>query len=186
MFRERVKEVVELLNLLVSIEDNVERAVDIIWDSLKSGGKVLVFGNGGSASDSSHFAAELVNRVRFERDPLPALSLSSDPSVLTSISNDRSFEYVFERQIRALGSPGDVAFGISTSGRSENVLRALRVAKSMGMFTVGLTGCGGEMAEFCDVVIQVPSRETPRIQEMHLIIYHYIAEKIEERFLDRG
>jgi D-sedoheptulose 7-phosphate isomerase len=148
---------------------------------LKREEKILIFGNGGSAADSQHFAAELVGKFRTPtRKPLPAIALTTDTSALTAISNDWEFPYVFERQIEALGKRGDVAFGISTSGRSINVLRALKKAKEIGLITISLSGkYKDEMEKFSDIVISVNSQDTQRIQEAHSLIIHLICEGIE-------
>jgi len=144
-------------------------------------GKILIFGNGGSAADAQHLAAELVNRFKKERAPLPAIALTTDTSILTAISNDYDFSEVFSKQILALGKKGDMALGISTSGKSPNVIEALKVAKKLGLYTVGLSGGdGGFMKDFCDYLILVPSRETPRIQEGHLLFLHIFSELLEE------
>lgn len=161
--------------------DHVTRTVDIIVEAFCSGHKLLVFGNGGSASDAQHIAAELVGRFQCERRGLAAIALTADQSVLTALGNDYGYNSVFERQIEAHGQHGDVAWGISTSGNSSNVVRALEKARSMGLKTIGLTGLGGgQMASFCDVLLAVPSRETPRIQEIHLMTYHSICEAVEK------
>ena len=150
--------------------------------SVRRGGKLLWFGNGGSAADAQHIAAELIIRYRTTRAPIAALALSTDTSALTACANDFGFEAVFERQIEGLGRAGDVAVGISTSGRSENVLRGLRRAKSMGLHTVGLTGgTGGSMRDACDALILVPSSVTARIQEMHILVGHMLCKALEER-----
>lgn len=155
-------------------------AVKALVHAFESGRKLLVFGNGGSSADAHHICAELVGRFARERKGLPAMALSSDPSILTSLGNDYGFHAIFERQIEAHGQPGDVAWGISTSGNSPNVVRALKAAKSLGLFTIGLTAMeGGEMAPFCDIVMAVPVRQTPRIQEVHLLTYHSICEAVE-------
>jgi D-sedoheptulose 7-phosphate isomerase len=147
---------------------------------LRAGGKVLVFGNGGSAADAQHFAGELVGRFLKQRQALPALALTTDPSVITAIGNDLGYENVFRRQVDAHGRAGDVAVGISTSGKSANVIEALRLARSRGMLTVGLTGNGGgEVAALVDHLVDVPHRETPRIQEVHGMIVHILCELIE-------
>jgi len=151
-----------------------------VVESLSQGGKVLVFGNGGSAADASHLAAELINRFRKDRTPLPALALTTDPSVLTSIANDYGYEEVFSRQLAGLGRRGDVAVGISTSGKSASVLRAMDVARSMGLRTIGLTGSGGHaMAGGADVGLVVPSAVTARIQEVHGLYIHVLCEIAE-------
>ncbi len=144
-------------------------------------GKILIFGNGGSAADAQHLAAELVNRFKKERAPMPAIALTTDTSILTAIANDYDFSEVFSKQILALGKKGDIALGISTSGKSSNVIEALKVAKKLGLYTVGLSGGdGGLMRDFCDYLILVPSRETPRIQEGHLLFLHIFSELLEE------
>ncbi len=168
----------ENLNTLVA-------AIKRIAESLSQGGKLLLFGNGGSAADAQHLAAELVNRYLRERSPLPAIALTTDTSILTSVANDSSFEEVFARQIRALGRKGDVALALSTSGNSPNVLKALDVCREMGIHTVGLTGgSGGGMAGRVDYLLCVPASSTPRIQEAHLLIGHTICELVEELLLD--
>lgn len=152
-----------------------------LYKVFKEGGKLLICGNGGSAADAQHMAAEFVNRFRIERNPLPAIALTTDTSVLTSIGNDYSFYDVFSKQVKALGKKGDVLFGITTSGKSPNVLRAFEVAKEMGMITAGLSGDFVEnMAKICDYYIPVPSRNTPRIQEVHLLVEHIICEIIDD------
>ena len=144
-------------------------------------GKILIFGNGGSAADAQHLAAELVNRFKKERAPMPAIALTTDTSILTAIANDYDFSEVFSKQILALGKRGDIALGISTSGKSSNVIEALKVAKKLGLYTIGLSGGdGGLMRDFCDYLILVPSRETPRIQEGHLLFLHIFSELLEE------
>jgi D-sedoheptulose 7-phosphate isomerase len=149
--------------------------------ALKAGGKVLVFGNGGSAADAQHLAGELVGRYLVDRRALPAIALVTDPSILTAVGNDLGFEEIFRRQVEAHGRPGDVAIGISTSGRSKNVLRALEWAKAHGLVTVGLTGGGGgALAGLVDHLIDVPSHETPRIQEVHGMVVHLLCQIVEE------
>ena len=147
------------------------------------GGKLLICGNGGSAADAQHFAAEFVNHMRFQRPPLPAIALTTDTSVLTSISNDRRYEDVFARQVQAIGCAGDTLFALSTSGASANVLAALGAARRQGMLTVGFTGQAGveTMAPGCDLLVAVPSRDCARIQECHEFVYHAIAGEIEEQ-----
>lgn len=157
-------------------------AIDAICASLRRGGKVLIFGNGGSAADSQHIAAELVGRFQKERRPFHAIALTVNTSVLTSISNDYGYAFSFERQIEALGRRGDVAIGISTSGSALNVLKAVARAKAMGLKTIGLTGEKGRpLIELVDIPIVVPSNSTPRIQESHITIGHIICELVEER-----
>jgi D-sedoheptulose 7-phosphate isomerase len=149
--------------------------------SLLGGGRVLAFGNGGSAADAQHFAAELVGRFRRERPGLSAIALATDPSVVTSVGNDMGFAAVFRRQIEAHGRPGDVALGISTSGRSPNVIEGLRAARQRGLVTVGLTGNGGgEVAGLVDHLIDVPHHDTQRIQEVHTMVLHVLCGIVEE------
>lgn len=162
------------------------RVVDAVTAALKGGKKVLLFGNGGSAADAQHIAAEFVNRFQIERPPLPAIALTTDTSVITSIANDYDFSEVFEKQIRAVGQAGDIAWGFSTSGSSPNVLKALETAKKMGMFTVGLTGKdGGRVAGIVDVALNVPSGSVPRIQETHITVGHVICEMVDFRLFKR-
>jgi D-sedoheptulose 7-phosphate isomerase len=154
--------------------------------SLRGGGKVLAFGNGGSAADAQHFAAELVGRFLRERAAWPALALTTDTSALTAVANDLGYENVFRRQIEAHGRQGDVAVGITTSGRSPNVLAALRLARERGLVTIGLTGNGGgEVGALVDHLIDVPHRETARIQEVHVMVIHVLCQVVEEE-LARG
>ena len=142
--------------------------------------RLFLFGNGGSAADAQHIAAEFVNRFTIERKPLPAIALSTDTSILTSIANDYSFEEVFSKQIRALGRKDDVAMGISTSGGSKNVIAAMKTARDMGLYTMGLTGCGGgKLAECSDLALIVDSQDTPRIQETHVTAAHILCELVE-------
>jgi D-sedoheptulose 7-phosphate isomerase len=162
------------------------RVVDAVTAALKGGKKVLLFGNGGSAADAQHIAAEFVNRFQIERPPLPAIALTTDTSVITSIANDYDFSEVFDKQIRAIGQAGDIAWGFSTSGSSPNVLKALETAKKMGMFTVGLTGKDvGRVAGIVDVALNVPSGSVPRIQETHITVGHVICEMVDFRLFKR-
>jgi D-sedoheptulose 7-phosphate isomerase len=156
---------------------------DLCAAALRAGGKLLLCGNGGSAADAQHLAAELLVRLRssVERGPLPALALALDPSSMTACGNDYSFELYFERMLRALGRPGDVLIAITTSGRSPNILNALRAAKEIGVKRVGLLGSGGgAAAALCDVALVVPSSETGRVQEAHITIGHALMELIED------
>ncbi len=161
--------------------ERILEVAKLLAEAFKKGRKLLVFGNGGSAADAQHLAGELVNRFKKERKPLPTIALTTDTSVLTAISNDYDYSLVFAKQIEALGKKGDVALGISTSGNSPNVLKALEVAKGLGLYTIGLSGGeGGKMKGLCDYLILVPSKETPRIQEGHLLFLHLISELVEE------
>jgi D-sedoheptulose 7-phosphate isomerase len=161
---------------------NADAAVDAIIVALGSGKPLLVCGNGGSASDAMHITGELVGRFLKERRALNCICLSSNPAVLTAWSNDYSFETVFSRQVEAYGAQGGVILGISTSGNSRNVIEAFRVAHEVGMKTIGLTGeGGGMMAAVSDILVDVPSRSTPLIQQIHICLYHYICEQVEAR-----
>ena len=163
-------------------QEAVTEAVELLAASLAGGHKLLAFGNGGSSADAQHLCAELVGRFVRERPALPAIALTTNQALITAWSNDHQFEDVFARQIEALGHPGDVALGISTSGNSANVVNALRRARELGLKTLGLTGAGGgRAAEHCDVVMAVPLTETPRIQEVHLVTYHAICAALEEQ-----
>jgi len=169
--------------------DSVLEAGRMLVLALSSGKKVLTFGNGGSAADSQHFAAELVNRFRFDRPALPAIALTTDTSILTSIANDSDYESVFSRQVEALGAPGDVAVAISTSGGSRNVLKAVDVARARGLKTLGLAGHdGGKLVKMVDLCLTVPHRETARIQEVHALLIHIFCEMIDGSLYpgDRG
>jgi D-sedoheptulose 7-phosphate isomerase len=160
--------------------DGLLTAAQRLGTCFAAGHKLLIFGNGGSAADAQHIAAEFVNRFTVERKPLPALALSTDTSILTSISNDYSFDEVFSKQIKALGRKDDIALGISTSGESKNVLVAVETARDVGLYTVGLTGCGGgELARRCDLALIVDSRTTPRIQETHITAGHILCELVD-------
>lgn len=151
-----------------------------LTEALANGNKALFFGNGGSAADAQHLAAEFVGRFLLERRPLPAIALTVDTSALTAIGNDYGYDVVFSRQLEALANPGDLAFGISTSGNSKNVLEAFRVARKKGVITVGLTGqSGGAMAKEADYCFRVPTNETPRIQEAHILIGHTLCDLTE-------
>ena len=158
-------------------------AAEAIVRSVRAGGKILLFGNGGSAAEAQHFAAELVNGMRHRgRPPIPAVALTTDTSSLTAIGNDRGFALVFARQVEALGRPGDVAIALTASGTSPNVVEALKTARAKSLVTVGLTGeGGGEIGPLADHLLDVPSRSTPRIQEAHLFILHILAEELEGR-----
>lgn len=172
------------LTLKNFIDQEKEKILEVVFlckDVILKGGKLLIFGNGGSAADAQHLAAELVNRFKKERHPLPAIALTTDTSIITAISNDYDFSEIFVKQIQALGKGGDLALGISTSGKSLNVIKALKVAKEVGLYTVGLSGGdGGELKKYCDYLIIVPSYSTPRIQEGHLLFLHIFSELLEE------
>ncbi|MDO8607498.1 MAG: D-sedoheptulose 7-phosphate isomerase [Phaeospirillum sp.] len=165
-----------------AVREPFQRLVEACLASLAGGGKILFFGNGGSAADAQHLAAELVIRYRYNRKALAALALTTDTSTLTACANDFSFEEIFSRQIEALGRPGDVAIGITTSGNSPNVLTALAVARDMGLVAAGLTGRdGGKMVGLADPLLIVPSTVTARIQEMHILIGHALCDQVEAK-----
>jgi len=156
-------------------------------DTMKSGNKLLIFGNGGSAADAQHMAAEFVNRFLIDRPPLAAIALTTDSSILTSIGNDFSFDDIFSKQIQALGKPGDLALGISTSGNSPNVIRGVEVARAMGIRTAALTGNkGGALIGIADLTLNVPSQRTPAIQEAHVWVEHLLCQIVDEALYGRG
>ena len=154
--------------------------IKLISHTFEAGNKLFFFGNGGSAADAQHLAAEFVNRYVMDRPPLPAIALTTDTSILTSVSNDLTFNEIFAKQLRALGKEGDVAIGITTSGNSPNIIKAFEVAKEMGIKTVALTGnAGGTAVNMVDFSLVVPSSSTPRIQETHILIGHILCEMVE-------
>jgi len=167
------------------ITEPLENATKLCIDSLTNGGKILIFGNGGSAADAQHIAAEMVGRYKIERKGLPAIALTTDTSALTSIGNDYGYSHVFDRQVEALANKGDVVIGISTGGSSGNVVSALKLAKDLECKTIGFSGRGGgEMNTICNVNLVVPAEDTPRIQEMHIVIGHTICHLIDQAFKD--
>jgi D-sedoheptulose 7-phosphate isomerase len=170
----------ELINLIVEVGN---RLIEIY----KNGNKLLIAGNGGSAADAQHIAGELVSKFYFDRPALPAIALTTDTSIITAIGNDYGYEKLFSRQIEANGVKGDAFLGISTSGNSKNIIEGLKVAKEKRLLTIGLTGeSGGKIKEFCDYCICVPSKETPRIQEAHILVGHILCSVIEEAFFGKG
>jgi D-sedoheptulose 7-phosphate isomerase len=164
--------------------DLIVAGVDRITECLVSQHKLLIFGNGGSAADAQHIAAEFVNRFQLERRPLPAIALTTDTSIITSIGNDYHFDQIFAKQLEALGCRGDVALGISTSGNSPNVVRAMQSAQQMGLYTIGFTGRGGQLAQFADLVLAVASEATPRIQETHITLAHILCDLVERNLFE--
>lgn len=163
------------------------KAADALIESYMSGHKAIFFGNGGSAADAQHLAAEFLGRYLRERAPLPALALNANTSAITAIGNDYGYEQTFSRQLRAMSSPGDVAVGISTSGNSRNVVEALVCARELGLFTIAMTGAsGGQMRELANVLIDVPSQETPRIQECHILAGHALCDAVEGAIVARS
>jgi D-sedoheptulose 7-phosphate isomerase len=180
---EQIKEHIKTVNALYSIKNEIETLAQKITSTFKNGGKILIMGNGGSAADSQHFAAEIVVRYRKNRKALPAISLTTDTSILTACGNDFSFDLIFARQIEALALPDDLVLGISTSGTSKNILKGMESAKKIKCATAGLLGCqGGEIGRIVDFPVIVPSNKTPHIQESHILIIHTICEIIDEEF----
>jgi D-sedoheptulose 7-phosphate isomerase len=166
--------------------DTLIRAATVIVDAFNNESKLLIFGNGGSAADAQHIAAEFVNRFMIERPPLPAMALTTDTSILTSVGNDYSFDDIFSKQIKALGMEGDVAWAISTSGGSGNVLEGLKVARDRGLRTIGMTGSDyGKMSEVAQVLLKADAANTARIQECHTIMAHIICELVDYQLFQR-
>lgn len=160
----------------------IQQAADMITQSLRSGGKIHFCGNGGSAADAQHLAAELSGRFYFDRPPLNAEALHCNTSYLTAVGNDYGYEYIFSRLLRGTAKPGDVIIGISTSGNSKNIINAFEVAKEMKVGVIAMTGAsGGKMREYADLLLNVPSTDTPRIQESHILIGHILCELVESR-----
>jgi D-sedoheptulose 7-phosphate isomerase len=165
-----------------AIEAPFENALGLVEKSIRGGGKLLLFGNGGSAADAQHLAAECIVRYKTDRAPIAAIALTTDTSTLTACANDFSFDQLFARQIEALARPGDVVVGLSTSGNSPNVVDGLKKARARGASTIGMTGAtGGKMNEHCDALLCVPSRVTARIQEMHILLGHMLCKALEQR-----
>jgi D-sedoheptulose 7-phosphate isomerase len=178
--RARILTSAEVKTQLADQLDDAVQAAGQLVAAIRSGHKLLLFGNGGSAADAQHIAAELIGHFYVDRRPLPAIALTVDTSALTAIGNDYSFDLIFARQVEALGQPGDVAIGLSTSGNSANVVEGLRVAKAKGLITVAMTGDeGGRAGKLADICVRVPSSDTPRIQESHILLGHIWAELVE-------
>lgn len=189
LFTEIVREIQESIAVKKELAGGATQliadAARLIIASMQSGGKLIVFGNGGSAADAQHLSAELVGRYRHNRKALAAIALTTDSSALTSISNDYGFDSVFSRQLEAIGKTGDVALAISTSGNSPNVVRAVTLAKKIGIATVGLTGrSGGKLRGCVDICLSVPSDSTPRIQEAHSLIIHILSGIVEDAMVN--
>lgn len=173
------KEVIE--KTIATLQSDIEHACELAVNTIKNENKILLFGNGGSAADAQHIAAELTGRYKLERRGLPAIALTTDTSALTAIGNDYGYDRIFDRQVEALANKGDLLIGISTSGSSKNVIRAFNKGKELGCKTIGLTGKnGGEFLDTCNVNIVVPSNDTARIQEVHILIGHIICQIIED------
>ena len=176
---------IKVANSIHYLTDAVAISAQLCIDCLRNGGKILLFGNGGSAADAQHIAAELVGRYKVERKSLPAIALTTDTSALTAIGNDYGYTHVFDRQVAALANKGDVVIGISTSGNSINVINALKLALELKCKTIGFSGQDGVvMKDICDITLDVPSEDTPRIQEMHILIGHTICHLIDQEFKD--
>jgi D-sedoheptulose 7-phosphate isomerase len=184
---EKIKENIEVQKLVIkSLVPHIEQAAKWMIEVLKKGNKIIIFGNGGSAADAQHIAAELIGRYRKDRKSLPAIALTTDTSIITSLSNDYGFETIFARQIEGLAKKGDIAIGISTSGNSRNVLEGVEKAKELGGKTIGLLGCdGGRIAEVVDLAITIPHKVTPRIQESHIVIGHILCGLTEEELFGK-
>lgn len=174
---------IKIASHLHELTNEVASCAKLCINCINNGGKILLFGNGGSAADAQHIAAELVGRYKLERKGIPAIALTTDTSALTSISNDFEYSAIFSRQVEALANNGDVVIGISTSGTSENVIKALKLASKLNCKTIGFSGNhGGKMNEICNLNLVVPSDNTPRIQEMHIVIGHTICHLIDQEF----
>jgi len=166
------------------LQQQLVKAVDCCVNALKSGGKLMFVGNGGSAAEAQHFSAEMVGRFLQERQPLPSIALTTDTSAVTAIGNDYGYEHVFSRQVQALGRKGDVLIAMSTSGRSKNIVMAMQAARSAGISTIGLTGIHPcDMGDLADVSLKVPSSHTPQIQEGHLVLGHLLCGMVEKQLL---
>ena len=177
------KQIEEGVNLRKALAGDIELLVQIAYilvSAFSQGNKVLILGNGGSAADAEHFAGELGGKFYADREPLPAIALTTNTALLTAIANDYGFRDVFARQVRGLAKEGDVVIGISTSGNSPNVLKAMKQARECGAVTIGLTGRGGALGDYVDYLVSVPSSDTPRIQEIHLTICHILSYLVEE------
>ena len=176
-----LKESIEVkTEVLKSLTPKIEATAMLLISTLKNGKKILICGNGGSAADSQHFAAELIGRFKKDRPSLPAIALTTDSSIITAVGNDYGFEQIFSKQVEGLGNEGDVLIGISTSGESKNIIEAIGCAKQKQLKTIGLLGCsGGKISEIVDISLIVPSKNTPRIQEAHSTIIHILCNLIE-------
>lgn len=182
-----LQEHLSVMNQLETLVPAVESAVSKMVAALTQGGKLLLMGNGGSASDAQHLAAELIGRFKAERRALPAIALATDTSILTALSNDYDYSIVFSRQLEALCQPCDIVVGITTSGNSKNILKGIETAKQIGAYTIGLTGStGGLLASLVDLCLCVPSENVARIQEAHIFIGHTLCELIENKMLERS
>ena len=183
MIEKRIIEIAEnFKKLSISCSKDIERASEIMINTLRGGGKIMFCGNGGSAADSQHLAAELIGRYKKNRKPLPGIALTTDTSTITAVANDFSFNDIFSRQVEALGKSNDVLYATSTSGKSKNIINAIQTAKENGIQTIGITGIAeGEMNNICDITINVPAESPDRIQEMHIAVGQIICEILENR-----
>ena len=177
----------EIANNFKTLQDqnvkDIENAATMMIDAIKLGGKIIYCGNGGSAADAQHLSAELIGRYKRNRDPIPAVSLSTDTSTITAVSNDFGFSHIFSRQLAAIGNRNDILYAISTSGNSENIISAIKTAQSLNLNVIGFTGSdGGKMNNSCNILIKVPAKRPDRIQEMHIAIGQIICEIIEDNF----
>lgn len=183
LIAERFQDHLDVFGRTMEQMECIEEIAERCKMALANGNKILFCGNGGSAADSQHLAAELVGRFQKERVSMPAIALTTDTSILTAVGNDYGYDEIFKRQVAGLGRVGDVLIGISTSGNSGNVVKAVELARTMGLHTIGFTGeGGGKMRELCDITLAIPSKVTARIQEMHILIGHIICELIEEGY----
>ena len=181
IIKNEIDEHLKITNVFYGLIDDISSSAQLCIDCLNNGGKIILFGNGGSAADAQHIAAELVGRYKIERLGLPAIALTTDTSAMTAIANDYGFLHIFDRQVKALAQKGDVVIGISTGGTSANVVNALISANDIGCKTIGFSGKdGGEFITLCDVNLLVDSNDTPRIQEMHILIGHTLCHLIEQ------
>jgi D-sedoheptulose 7-phosphate isomerase len=180
-FHQAFTDAIELKRRLIDQQGfQVTAAAELLAQVFKSGGRVLIFGNGGSAADAQHLAAEFVNRFQIERPPLAALALTTDTSIITAVGNDYDFQEIFAKQVRALGKPGDLAWGISTSGNSSNVVAGLTAARDLGLKTLAFSGGdGGPVAATAQLALTVPSRNTPRVQEVHITLGHVLCDLVD-------
>ncbi len=183
IYNELESHLITINKVIASMQEDIYEASQIIIKALKNGNKVILFGNGGSAADAQHIAAELTGRYKVERRGLAGLALTTDTSALTAIGNDYGYDRVFDRQVESLANEGDILIGISTSGNSQNVINALSVGRALGCITIGFSGKdGGLMNEVCDLNLVVPTNNTPRIQEMHILIGHIVCQCIDNAF----
>lgn len=187
MLKEKIAEHIETVQSLASMQDQIEKAGNLMIKAVGKGHTVFICGNGGSAADAQHFAAEIVGRFKKERRAWPAVALTTDTSILTAVGNDYGFDEIFSRQLEGLGKSGDILFGISTSGNSPNVLKAVHMACALKIKTIGLLGQdGGQLADAVDLPLIVNSNDTARIQESHIFLIHYLAECLETSLTPEG